>query len=240
MTQEGTPYEDPPMDEEPIGTSLVPIETRLTMIDVDGAVAAYHAYLELCRRILDDNDYATIRGIKARKRSGWAKLRRFYGVSARILLEHRVPGWDSWGQGQPFVYRFTVEGRMGDRIEEADGTCESTELEGSNIAPTEHNVRAKALTRAKNRVTADLIGGGEVSAEELNSVAPAKLKKHWIEYGGATKKFWPWAHDTMGLTDDEVLEALGVESVKEYAGSMKEAKATIEEWLAERIEQAKE
>jgi len=172
-------YGEVPPEEEVLSKSLVPIETRLTMIDVDGAAAAYEAYLELCRRILDESDYATIRGIKARKRSGWAKLRRFYGITTMITEQQRTPRFSEWEPGQAFVYRFTVTGRLGDRVEEADGACESTELEyeGNNIAPTEHNVRAKALTRAKNRVTADLIGGGEVSAEELNEAVPVKTKK---------------------------------------------------------------
>ena len=232
------PYGEPVLDEEPIGTSLVPIEPGLTMIDVDGAVAAWEAYQDLCRRILNDTDYAEIAGLKARKRSGWAKLRRFYGVTIMVTEQQRTPRFSEWEPGQAFVYRFTVTGRLGDRVEEGDGACESTELEGSNFAPTEHNVRAKALTRAKNRVTSDLIGGGEVSAEELNSVtSKATKKKHWIEYKGASKKFWAWAHERLRLTDDEVHEALGVKKVKEYTGKMKEAKKQIEEWLADRIKQ---
>jgi len=41
--------------------------------------------------------------------------------------------------------------------------------EKSRWAHEEHDVYALAHTRAKNRAIADLIGGGEVSAEEIES-----------------------------------------------------------------------
>lgn len=248
MTEEKTPYapEEPPLDEEEIEMSLVPVEKQpLTMIDVDQAEAAYKAYVDLCNRILDDKDYATISGRKARKRSGWAKLRRFYGISAQVIKEERVPPLTEWEPGQVFMYRFTVEAQLGFRIEHGDGACESEELAGSNIAPTEHNVRAKALTRAKNRATSDLIGGGEVSAEELENGAPSKparkpQAKHWIERGDVRKKFWVWAREDLSLTDEQVHQALGVESVKAYEGTMAEAKKQIEEWIEAQMEEEAE
>jgi len=64
-----------------------------------------------------------------------------------------------------------------------------------------------------------------------------KAEKHWIEDEKIRKRFWWWAHESLGLTDDEVHEALGVESVKDYMGTMKEAKAAIEQWLAARIDE---
>lgn len=237
-------YGEPPLDEEEVGRSLVPIESVIPIpIDVDRCIEEWRDYQRLTREILDDSDYATIRGIKARKRSGWAKLRRFYGISVRVLEEERMPFLEEWAPGEPFVYRFLVEGRLGNRVEHGDGACESTELEGSNIAPSEHNVRAKALTRAKNRVTSDLIGGGEVSAEELENGAPSKparkpQAKHWIERDEARKKFWVWAREDLSLTDEQVHEALGVESVKDYKGTMAEAKKQIEEWIEAQMEEA--
>jgi len=239
-------YDDPPMDEEEIGTSLVPIESIIPIpIDVDRSIKEWQDYQRLCREILDDEDYVQIKDKRARKRSGWAKLRRFYHISTRVLIEDRMPPLEEWAPGEPFVYRFLVEGRLGNRVEHGDGACESTELEGGNIAPTEHNVRAKALTRAKNRVTSDLIGGGEVSAEELENGAPSKpapkpQAKHWIEYEGARKKFWVWAREDLSLTDEQVHEALGVESVKDYEGTMAEAKKQIEEWIEAQMEEQAE
>jgi hypothetical protein len=44
------------------------------------------------------------------------------------------------------------------------GACASNER---RFAHLDHDVRATAHTRGKNRAIADLVGGGEVSAEEL-------------------------------------------------------------------------
>jgi len=64
-----------------------------------------------------------------------------------------------------------------------------------------------------------------------------KAEKHWIEDEKIRKRFWVWTRESLGLTDAEVHEALGVESVKDYMGTMKEAKAAIEQWLAARIDE---
>lgn len=135
-------------------------------INVDAAVTKWRAYQELCRRILTDDDYATIAGKKARKRSGWRKLARFMHVSIEVLTEER------WEREGTFGYTFTVRASTPDgQFQDGDGLCDSSEFTGA-ISCTEHNVRSKALTRAKNRATADLIGGGEVSAEELDNGQP--------------------------------------------------------------------
>ena len=141
----------------------IDVSAAVMPINVDAAVARWKAYQELCVKILTDDDYATISGKKARKRSGWRKLARFMGVSIEIIDETR------WERGDMFGYTFTVRASTRDgQYQDGDGLCDSTEFTG-RIQCSEHNVRSKALTRAKNRVTADLIGGGEVSAEELDN-----------------------------------------------------------------------
>ena len=116
----------------------------------------------IMQAVLDDSDYASIKGRKARKRSGFAKLRRVFHISTETVDE----GWESLGDGD-FGYRVLVRASFPDgRHEDGDGYCDSIEMQTGNIAPSRHNVRAKALTRAKNRATADLLGTGEVSAEE--------------------------------------------------------------------------
>ena len=61
--------------------------------------------------------------------------------------------------------------------------------------------------------------------------------QHWID--GVTEKgtsirsrFWAWAKNDLALTEAQVHEALGVDSVKDYKGTMEEAKAQIEAWIA--------
>jgi len=138
------------------------IEVVEEIPDIESALKLQRAYHSLCERLLNENDYAIIRGVKFRRRSGWAKLRRAFCVSVEVIKEERVELDDDWG------FLFIVRASLpSGRYEEAEGSCMASELEASRIRPTVHNVRAKALTRAKNRVTSDLLGTGIVSAEEI-------------------------------------------------------------------------
>jgi len=146
---------------------IVPVEPRpLPMVyipNVDKAIEAWNAYQDLCKRLLDDSDYATIQGRKHRKRSGWAKLRRAFNIGMTVISER----WEDLGDGN-FGYFVIVRAELPDgRYEDGDGYCDSTEFEQGRLKATRHNVRSKAITRAKNRATADVIGSGEVSAEEF-------------------------------------------------------------------------
>ena len=190
MTEKAEVY-----DVVPVGQAFVPV-------NVDAAMATWRAYQELCQKLLDEKDYATIKGKKARKRSGWAKLRRFMSISAAIQTEERFVTGDDWG------WRFTVRASdTAGRFEDGDGVCTYSELKEDydkaksrgreGILPSEHNCRSKALTRAKNRATSDLIGGGEVSAEELRddddepAPKPATKTEQKAEHNGDAPKLFP-------------------------------------------------
>lgn len=55
---------------------------------------------------------------------------------------------------------------------DADGTCDCWE---KGYASSIHNVRATASSRAKNRAISDLVGGGELSAEEMQGADPTAM-----------------------------------------------------------------
>ena len=55
---------------------------------------------------------------------------------------------------------------------------------------------------------------------------------HWIENPEVRKRFWAWA-EGLGLSHDDVHAALGVTSVKEYGGTMLDARTAIENWIAD-------
>lgn len=117
----------------------------------------------IMQAVLDDSDYAVIQGKKWRKRSGFTKLRRAFDITIQQLEGE----WEDLGDGA-FGYRAMVRASFPNgRFEDGDGYCDSLEMSKGRIEATRHNVRAKALTRAKNRATADLLGTGEVSADEL-------------------------------------------------------------------------
>jgi len=189
---------------------------------IEEAIALQNKFYELCEKLLDETDYALIRGVKFRKRSGWAKLRRAIGISTKVTHEKRFETKNTWG----YYFRVRAELPSG-RYEEADGACSAKEFEIFDIEPTEHLVRSKALTRAKNRATSDLIAAGEVTYEEID----VREGEHWIDDAATRKRFWGWARKSMGLTSEEVHEALGVEHIRDFEGTFHEAKQRIVRWV---------
>jgi len=57
---------------------------------------------------------------------------------------------------------------------------------------------------------------------------------HWIEDENTRKRFWKFAKNKSGLTEDETHEALKAESVKDYKGTMEQAKAAIEKFATDK------
>lgn len=75
--------------------------------------------------------------------------------------------------------------------------------------------------------------------------APKPSLPHWIDRvtedgRPIMKAFWAWAtgneEGQLGLSDAQVHKALEVESVRDFKGTMQEAKAKIEKWLADELD----
>jgi len=62
---------------------------------------------------------------------------------------------------------------------------------------------------------------------------------HWIENPKVRKRFWRWTREELGLSSDEIHEALGVESVKDFAGTMQDAKEAILTFITRRLAEEK-
>jgi hypothetical protein len=162
-------------------------------VPVDQVIQQWQEYQELTRRLLDDSDYqSTGSGPNAKrfkKKSAWRKYSRAFNLTDRVVFEHveRAPdGWPLWA-------RVRVEASAPNgRSVEADHECHVTErccdaALGAQCAKRswsnhvccpvgctgrQHwghpgDIAATATTRAKNRAISDLIGAGEVSAEEM-------------------------------------------------------------------------
>jgi len=65
-----------------------------------------------------------------------------------------------------------------------------------------------------------------------------KSEKHWIDSAQVRGRFWAWCYNEMTLTEAQVYEALGVDSVHKYEGTMQDAKADIEAYVESMAEQA--
>lgn len=128
-------------------------------VSTQAAVAAWKEYQELKKAILDKSDLQRIQGKDHVKKSGWRKFATFYNLTDNILEEKRID------YGSYFVWKVRVQCvAPNGRIVEGNAMCSSEEKSGMRI---EHDTYSTAHTRAKNRAISDMIGAGEVSAEEM-------------------------------------------------------------------------
>jgi len=122
--------------------------------------------------LLDSNDLITIKRNKFVKKSGWRKFINAFGISIE-LIEQRVYEQFDDKHAEIRVRAVAPNGQSVEGI----GVKSWSEL----YDKTMHNLLATAWTRAVNRAVSDLVGYGEVSAEELSNEdsddEPAKTKK---------------------------------------------------------------
>lgn len=74
-----------------------------------------------------------------------------------------------------------------------------------------------------------------------NGDGDKQVEKHWIDLLDTQgrpirNRFWAYTTE-LGLTNDQVKKALGVKSVKDYAGSMADARKAIDDWINAQVEQ---
>ena len=138
---------------------LIPWEKRIVK---DGVVKQESDYQRIRARVRDPEtgkDEPVLRDFP--KKSAWRKLGRFYSVSTEILEKERVERDDD-----SFVWHYTVKAiAPNGQFTSGEGSCDSREVHGDRRR--EHDTKATAHTRAKNRAISDLIGFGQVSAEEI-------------------------------------------------------------------------
>lgn len=142
------------------GTKQLPSLLIKPAASTDDVVDAWKNYQELKAKLLDDNDYQLIQGKNCIKKSGWRKIQTAFSISDELISEERKDYKDY------FVYEVTVKtSAPNGRFAFGMGSCASNERKFAHI---EHDTRSTAHTRAKNRAISDLVGGGDVSAEEMD------------------------------------------------------------------------
>lgn len=126
------------------------------------AKEAWKSYQELKKAILDESeDIQIIQSRKFLKKSYWKKLATFFNLSIEVV-EERVVETPTKNVIFHFICKaIAPNGRY------AIGAGSSDLLE-KGYRNTFHNTRATAETRASNRAVSNLVGGGEVSAEEID------------------------------------------------------------------------
>jgi hypothetical protein len=171
-------------------------------IDVPARLEEWKQYQELTKQLLDPSDYQSIGKKKFKKKSAWRKYARAFSLSELIPMKaDGAPDIDAVVQvvmraqdGYPLVTRaFSVVegpgGRRGTGYHEVhvkekccpaqcprakwnDHTCCAADCDGRVHWSHPGDGPATAHTRAKNRAISDLIGAGEVSAEEMDTAPP--------------------------------------------------------------------
>lgn len=149
-------------------TALTTIETG-AIVDVDKALQEWKAYQMITNEMLDDSDYQDIKGKKFKKKSAWRKYMRAFNVTSEIKEKIIIKTDKGIVKESEFTIRATLpDGRFADGW----GSCSRSER-GFN--KPNHDIPATAMTRALNRAISDLIGAGEVSAEEMNNETKKKM-----------------------------------------------------------------
>jgi hypothetical protein len=150
------------MDEEKTDGTIRDVEIVPAVpsaVTAQEAVERYQAVQKVFDKMMPDCIMA-IRTKKFRKKAYWRAIAAEFRVGTELIREERLEVDGDWGY--LVTYRaLTPDGLHSD----GDGACMASEKSGA--MSTLHNVRAHAHTRAKNRAISDLVGFGEVSADEL-------------------------------------------------------------------------
>jgi hypothetical protein len=151
-------------------------------VSLDDAITAFDLYGQAKTRLLSDSDvlYIGANGKPAHKdvkdavpyikKSGWRKMARFFGLSVDILGKEKI--WTQDVKGEKYyiwAYQIKVSHACGAFVH-AEGVCSSRDkffTKGGKVTADETNIMLKAQTVGINRGISDLLGAGEVSAEEM-------------------------------------------------------------------------
>lgn len=133
------------------------------LVSIDKVKQAWAKWQAMKSAVVDAGDIQPIvrNGKKEAyiKKSGWRKIQVAYGIRTEILDHERT---DQKGM---IFHNYQVRATSpGGSYAEAIGSCNSGERQ---FAHGESDIMMTAQTRATNRAISDLVGGGDVSAEEM-------------------------------------------------------------------------
>ena len=149
--------------EETTSTDVAVVEQTgsIQNFNVDDALAQWEAYQIFTEKLLDKSDYIDIKGKAFKKKSAWRKYARAFNINTEIISKDIIKN----DKGIVTEAEFIVRATLPDCIH-CDGWGNCSRREGNKNKPN-HDIPATAMTRATNRAIADLIGAGEVTAEEI-------------------------------------------------------------------------
>lgn len=202
-------------------------------IDAQGAIDAWKEYQLLKVAIVDEkDDIQLIQGKKFLKKSYWRKVATFFNLTTEVVEERKEQigktivwhftmkatapnGRSAIGTGSCDAFEkatkvgseYMQKGRVTKWGKSDNGKSFPLEFEWTEAQPNSlHNIRSTAETRATNRAISNLVGGGEVSAEEVaqnvvieESKPAKKLTKTELEHEKELDK-WAASTESKGAT----------------------------------------
>jgi len=144
----------------------------IVLPNVELAKKAMLQFEKIKSEILNDTDTVIIAGKKYIKRSGWRKIALAFNITTEIVKIEREKIDDK------YIIRVIARAKAPNgRISEEVGICDSSEFNKGELKFTYHNAETKATTRAINRAISNLVGGGELSAEEIIEGPEEKIEQ---------------------------------------------------------------
>lgn len=196
-----------PADEEQRFGMITPAGT------IEEALEQFRLYQELKTKLATKEDFQRIGDRDHPKKSFVRKVQRFFNISCELIRDEPITD----GNGKIIGWIATARAihlRTG-AYQDADGSCSFDEKVEKQR--TLHNVRAHAVTRAKNRAILDLVGFGDVSAEEISELDGAPRVNYQRRNGR------PQARQQSDAVTREQLQRIG-QLVKELGWSADDAR----------------
>ena len=167
------------------------IANHFDIVDVEAAEAFMNNYQELVNALLDKSDYQKIGKRDFKKKSAWRKLATAFNITDEIVHEEETRDETNQIISSKFYVRASLpNGRSAvgvgvcsiyDKIRYTDSYNKKADTEDvsnfelrSRFSNAEHDIPSTAHSRAKNRAISDLIGAGDVSAEEMDNIHEPK------------------------------------------------------------------
>jgi hypothetical protein len=147
--------------------ALIPTQTQ-AIVKPAGSPAELGQAIKSYRELQETLDAAMpdciqdIAGKQFRKKNYWRAVKTAFNLKVECEKEERYEESDDWG----FMVTYRAIAPNG-ATADGDGACTFKEKSKGNMQPTLHNIRSQAHTRAFNRAVSNLVGFGEVSAEEM-------------------------------------------------------------------------
>lgn len=191
--QEAEVVEEEDSEQESVKPAPVP-DAENTIVqpadNIDAVVDLYDRFDEIKERLLEDEDIQIIQGNKHVTKSGWRKIATAFNLSIDVVNKEKdvtdgVVTWrvearatapngktaTSWSACASNESNHMASFKQGkEKAQERDDVFSVDGKYRRLKKPrevNEHNILSTAETRAKNRAISDLVGGGEVSSEEI-------------------------------------------------------------------------